>query len=57
MRGALSIVAIAALAIAGVLALVSAGFVTIHLLDPRYPTVSKAQRAELVEAREALDAS
>ena len=38
MRRAVSIVAIAALAIAGTLALVSAGFVTIHLLDPRYPS-------------------
>ncbi len=38
MRRAVSLVAIAALAIAGALALVSAGFVTIHLLDPRYPS-------------------
>src|SRR3981081_4174462 len=28
----------AALAVAGVLAIVSAGFVTVHLLDPRYPS-------------------
>ena len=38
MRRAVSLVAIAALAIAGALALVSASFVTIHLLDPRYPS-------------------
>ena len=38
MRRAVSLVAIAALAIAGALAFVSAGFVTIHLLDPRYPS-------------------
>jgi hypothetical protein len=35
---ALSLVAIAALATAGALALVSAGFVTSQLLDPRYPS-------------------
>jgi len=37
-RRTLYLVAIAALAIAGTLAFVSASFVTIHLLDPRYPT-------------------
>lgn len=38
MRRALYFVAIAALAVAGVLSFVSAGFVTIQLLDPIYPS-------------------
>ena len=38
MRRALYLVAIASLAVTAVLALVSAGFVTAQLLDPRYPS-------------------
>jgi len=37
-RRALYLVAIAALAVAGVLAFAAAGFVTVQLLDPRYPS-------------------